>query len=74
MTFEEVLPALKKGKRIKRKSWSENWRLRESKYIYVDEIMSIVKVREEDIDGSGCNRPIALNWASIKADDWEVVS
>lgn len=57
MQFEEVLPALLDGKKIRRKSWVSGNRI----FIKNNEIM-------DDFD-----RRLAISVKGFKADDWEIV-
>lgn len=58
MKFEEVLPALRAGKKVKKRGWKED-------FIFKSPF------REEIVfdDWKACN----LSWEDLLADDWEVV-
>ena len=61
MKFEEIIPALKDGKKIKRKWW------RDRDYIRADLIFSFGQVINE------INEIYALTIWDLEADDWETV-
>ena len=58
MKFEEVLPALKEGKKIKRKCWYIK------KYIVLEENGDIITDKRQRY---------VFNKNSLLADDWEIV-
>ena len=58
MKFEEVLPALKNGKKIRRKSWGR--------------VRSFIIIKDDSlVDDYRCN--VVIYAYDLKADDWEVV-
>lgn len=57
MKFEEVLPALLDGKKIRRKSWTNGNR---------------IIIKNNEITDS-FNRRLAISVEGFKADDWEIV-
>lgn len=59
MKFEEVLPALRAGKKIRLKEWEE------IEYIYKPEDEN--ELRSED------HHVINLSWKDFFSDDWEIV-
>lgn len=61
MTFEEVLPILRKGKKIKRKWW------RKREYIREGNVFGCKRIVNED------NNVYILNTNDLFADDWEVI-
>ena len=59
MKFEEVLPALREGKRIRLKEWEE------IEYVYVPE--NETELRAED------GHFVNLSWKDFFSDDWEII-
>lgn len=60
MKFEEVLPALREGKKIKRKYWGENYIKRDFRFL-VGQIIGQDSVI------------YALTILELEADDWEII-
>ena len=58
MRFEEVLPALREGKKIRRKSWGR--------------VRSFIIIKDDSlVDDYRCN--VVIYAYDLKADDWEIV-
>lgn len=58
MKFEEVLPALREGKKIRRKSWGR--------------VHSFIIIKDDSlVDDYRCN--VVIYAYDLKADDWEIV-
>ena len=58
MKFEEVLPALREGKKVRRKSWGR--------------VHSFIIIKDDSlVDDYHCN--VGIYAYDLKADDWEVV-
>ena len=58
MKFEDVLPTLKEGKKIRRKSWGR--------------VRSFIIIKDDSlVDDYRCN--VVIYAYDLKADDWEVV-
>ena len=58
MRFEEVLPALREGKKIRRKSWGR--------------VHSFIIIKDDSlVDDYRCN--VVIYAYDLKADDWEIV-
>lgn len=58
MKFEEVLPALREGKKIRRKSWGR--------------VRSFIIIKDDSlVDDYRCN--VVIYAYDLKADDWEIV-
>lgn len=58
MKFEEVLPALREGKKIRRKSWGR--------------VHSFIIIKDDSlVDDYHCN--VGIYAYDLKADDWEIV-
>lgn len=58
MKFEEVLPSLRKGKKIRRKSWGR--------------VHSFIIIKDDSlVDDYRCN--VVIYAYDLKADDWEIV-
>lgn len=62
MKFEEVLPLLKEGKKIRRKGWAKS-----NLFIYLRET-NIMEKWSDNVE-----RPRRFYHSDILADDWEVV-
>lgn len=65
MTFEQILPALKQGKKVRRKGW------REEEYIYFRSSFVFGQNRWCLIDEKGYAMS-TINPSGIFADDWEI--
>lgn len=61
MKFEEILPALKAGKKIRRKCWGKEVYIKTHDFFVVGQIIT-----EDNID-------YALTVMDLEADDWEVI-
>lgn len=58
MKFEEVLPALREGKKVRRKSWGR--------------VHSFIIIKDDSlVDDYHCN--VGIYAYDLKADDWEIV-
>ena len=58
MKFEEVIPALREGKKIRRKSWGR--------------VHSFIIIKDDSlVDDYRCN--VVIYAYDLKADDWEIV-
>ena len=58
MKFEEVIPALREGKKIRRKSWGR--------------VRSFIIIKDDSlVDDYRCN--VVIYAYDLKADDWEIV-
>ena len=71
MTFEEVLPALKEGKKIRRKDivWENNYG-----FIFIKNSKIIFIKGSEIIFHSFDNKKYVLDEEDLNADDWEIVN
>ena len=59
MKFEEVLPALREGKKVRRKSWGR--------------VHSFIIIKDDSlVDDYHCN--VGIYAYDLKADDWEIVT
>ena len=59
MKFEEVIPALREGKKIRRKSWGR--------------VHSFIIIKDDSlVDDYHCN--VGIYAYDLKADDWEIVT
>lgn len=59
MKFEEILPALREGKKIRLKEWKE------IQYIYMPKNESDLKTEDY--------HSVNLSWQDLFSDDWEIV-
>lgn len=70
MKFEEVIPALREGKKVRRKGW-----VTDTNYIALDEYS---EVRYFQLEPNGKKNEwqsiwSAMPWDSVRFDDWEII-
>lgn len=71
MNFEEVLPIIRKGGKVRLASFASNIGPLFPEHIRLKGEEMVVHLF--DIDGSQVDKPVRLSWRDISASDWEIV-